>query len=308
MAVPASGELKLWDTLWNQELLGSQGENSLHSASIYAGFSTPDALSDFYGWSDVEIPSVSTQAATSVGAYSMVANGNVTDDGNQAVSRGFYFGTAANPYSSNTKYTNSGTQNEGAFSRTMTGLNYNTTYYYWAFACNDAGEAQGGRVSQITSLPPFSPSIAGCLCLIGLASHGFGPKNVSIYWRNPYSNSNNLIVGQTANYYACMCFTNSATTALMSNNTSNLMQGTTSGCATEFENSYLVTRACVRNHTFSSTSVGHGGQYFCYAVVDSIDAQEWNAGGEHGQYNIHSGGYTNGIQSSWNMYAYACYS
>ena len=60
MAVPSSGELKLWDDLWNQEIGGSKGNNSLHSASVYAEFDTPDALGDFYGWSDVEVPSVSS--------------------------------------------------------------------------------------------------------------------------------------------------------------------------------------------------------------------------------------------------------
>ena len=44
MAVPNSGQLKLWDMLWNQELGGSKGNNSLHSASIYAGKSVPDSL------------------------------------------------------------------------------------------------------------------------------------------------------------------------------------------------------------------------------------------------------------------------
>ena len=49
MAVPNSGQLKLWDMLWNQELGGSKGNNSLHSASVYAGFSVPDSLGEFYG-------------------------------------------------------------------------------------------------------------------------------------------------------------------------------------------------------------------------------------------------------------------
>ena len=91
MAVPSSGELKLWDTLWNQELAGSQGENSLHSASVYAGFSTPDALSDFYGWSDVETPTVTTSAMSQVEYYRMYANGNVSDTGNEDPDRGFLF-------------------------------------------------------------------------------------------------------------------------------------------------------------------------------------------------------------------------
>ena len=156
MAVPSSGELKLWDTLWNQELAGSKGENSLHSASVYAGFSTPDALSDFYGWSDVEVPSVTTNSITSVTFNSLTLNGNVTDTGNENVSRGWYFGTTANPYSSNTKTTLTGTQGTGTYSQSKSATS-STTYYAWAFACNSAGEAVGSRVQASTPAPPFYP-------------------------------------------------------------------------------------------------------------------------------------------------------
>ena len=75
MAVPSSGQLKLWNDIWNNEIGGTQGNNSLHSASVYAGFTTPDAMGDFYGWSDVEVPSVSTSAMSSVTDNSMQANG-----------------------------------------------------------------------------------------------------------------------------------------------------------------------------------------------------------------------------------------
>jgi len=150
MAVPSSGELKLWDTLWNQELAGSKGENSLHSASVYAGFSTPDALSDFYGWSDVEVPTLTTNASTSVTGNSFTANGNVTNTGNEDVSRGFYIGTSTN-YASNTKHTLGGTQGTGTFNFSKTGLSGATTYYVNAWASNSAGETVGNQVSTTTS-------------------------------------------------------------------------------------------------------------------------------------------------------------
>lgn len=165
MAVPSSGPLKLWDNIWNQEIGGSQGENSLHSASIYAGFSTPDALSDFYGWSDVEVPTVQTDAMSSITATAMTANGAVNATGNENPDRGFYFGTAANPYTSNTKYS-VGTGGTGGFSRNMDAQvnQYNVTYYAWAYACNSAGEAVGSRVSGTTPYPPFSPSLQEVQC------------------------------------------------------------------------------------------------------------------------------------------------
>lgn len=199
MAVPSSGELKLWDTLWNQELGGSKGENSLHSASVYAGFDTPDALSDFYGWSDVEIPSVSSSPASSIGSSTFVANGNVSSTGNENPDRGFYMGTNSSAYSNNPKYS-VGTGGTGNFSRYFSGLSSQTSYYYWAFACNSAGEVQGGRITATTTAPPFSPSLATVLTSGNFSFGLAGNKSVGngVYYRNPYTGQNNFLQGASA--------------------------------------------------------------------------------------------------------------
>lgn len=165
MAVPSSGELKLWNDIWNNELGAEKGENSLHSASVYAGFTTPDAMSDFYGWSDVEVPSVSTQNITSVSTNSMTLRGNISATGNEDPSRGFYHGTNSSAATNNTKYTLAGTQGTGTFS-CVRNVSQATTYYAWAFACNSAGEAVGGRVQAQT---PFAPSVSTLFC--GRAFH-----------------------------------------------------------------------------------------------------------------------------------------
>ena len=204
MAVPDTGQLKLWDTLWNQELNGSKGGNSLHSASVYAGFSTPDALGDFYGWSDVETPGVTTQGVTSAQVSSQTLNGTVTSTGNEAVNRGFYHGTGTQ-YSTQTKYTLGGTQNStGAFSCTRTGLSQATTYYNWAFACNSAGEAVGGRQQANTGYPPYTPNYQACGCICGNTGVGFYPPTSefqgynwsgrgTVGWYNPYSGGGNTL-------------------------------------------------------------------------------------------------------------------
>jgi hypothetical protein len=192
MAVPSSGELKLWDNIWNQEIGGTQGNNSLHSASVYAGFSTPDAMSDFYGWSDIEVPSVTTTDITATCYARVCACGNITNDGNSdSLTRGFYIGTFANPYASNTKYTVGGTQSgTGEFKYDLTGRTQNTTYYAWAWAANEAGETVGGRDAVTTPYPPFSPSTntlsrgfaateqGSCNVTLSLAQYGY---------INPYS-------------------------------------------------------------------------------------------------------------------------
>ena len=159
MAVPSSGELKLWDDLWNQELDGSKGNNSLHSASVYAGFSTPDALGDFYGYSDVEAPTISTQPAQSVTHNSFRARGCVSATGNEDPTRGFYMGTNANASTNNPKYSIPGTGGVGLFCCDFSSLSNQTTYYYWAFGLNSAAEAEGARETVSTPAPPFSPQL-----------------------------------------------------------------------------------------------------------------------------------------------------
>lgn len=205
MAVPSSGQLKLWDTLWNQELGGSKGENSLHSASVYAGFSTPDALSDFYGWSDVEVPVVQTNSVDNVQVNSQRLNGNLQSTGNEAVNRGFYHGTSTTR-TSNTKYTLGGTQNStGGFNCTRTGLSQATTYYNWAFACNSAGEAVGNRVQANTGYPPYTPNFQKSGVMCGNAGNGHYPPTSEFQgdtfsgrgcsgWYNPYSGGGNNLV------------------------------------------------------------------------------------------------------------------
>ena len=200
MAVPASGELKLWDDLWNQELAGTKGENSLHSASVYAGFSTPDALSDFYGWSDVEVPTITTQTETSVGSSTFTANGCITNTGNGNVTRGFYMGTnSSNPGTGNPKYALPGTTTStGAFSCNFTGLGCLTNFYYWAFGCNEAGETISCRQDVTTTAPPFTPTYranALCSCYEGMNSGGGQPAgSANTHWLkhsyvNPYTST-----------------------------------------------------------------------------------------------------------------------
>jgi hypothetical protein len=190
MAVPASGQLKLWDDIWNQEIGAEKGNNSLHSASIYAGFSVPDAMSDFYGWADIIPPSVSTTSFTSPQYTCVIANGNITATGNGTpLSRGFYIGTNSASAPSNTKYTIAGTQpGTGAFTYTLTGRTQNTTYYAWAWASNSAGESLGDRLGVTTPFPPFSPTVGpGTRCAGTPATIGCFTSFIG--YINPYSSA-----------------------------------------------------------------------------------------------------------------------
>ena len=150
MAVPSSGELELRGDIALEVYGSATGTNiSLRAMSEIAGFTSPDAMTEFYGWQNATAPSVTTNSASSVGQTSFTANGNVTADGGATVSeRGFYVGTNSAFPTNNSKYTTSGTT--GAYSRSITGLSNGTTYYIWAFATNSAGTTYGSRVTQAT--------------------------------------------------------------------------------------------------------------------------------------------------------------
>jgi len=153
MPVPSSGELRLRADI-NLEVNGNATDTnvSLGALSNEAGFTEPDTMSEFYGYTSCTAPSVTTNAMSNVSYTSMRANGNVTaDNGCTVTERGFYFGTNGASPTNNTKYTvGSGT---GAYNRNMTGLNSSTNYYCWAYATNSAGTTYGARVNASTLTP-----------------------------------------------------------------------------------------------------------------------------------------------------------
>jgi hypothetical protein len=96
------------------------------------------------------LPTVTTNAATSVGPASAVLGGNITSDGNATVSeRGICYSLTQNPTTSDTKLViGSGT---GGFSNTVSGLTELTTYYAKAYAINSQGTAYGAQITFTTT-------------------------------------------------------------------------------------------------------------------------------------------------------------
>ena len=257
MAVPSSGELKLWDTLWNNELGGSKGDNSLHSASVYADFDTPDALSDFYGWSDVEVPTVTTYTAVSVTSSTMCARVCVNTTGNEDPTYGVYFGTNSSSYSSNTKYSG-GTGGVGLYNIYRTGLSSQTTYYWWGFACNSAGEAVGNRCSASTPAPPFSPSYAA-LHTANMSGGNFffaGIHGAAQLYRNPYTQGHSYIRTKTCPGPSTSNYDASFSGQTVANNTLNRFVAETYGPGTGTRTA-KIRIGQPSGRTFTSTG-GHG--------------------------------------------------
>lgn len=151
MAVPSSGPLQLrGDIALEVDGSATGTDVSLRALSNSAGFDAPDTMSEFYGYSSVSAPSVTTDAASDVTSSGFTANGNATaDNGASITDRGFYIGTDSN-YANNTK-TSVGGSGTGTFTLAQSGLTYNTTYYITAYATNSVGEGRGSTISQNTS-------------------------------------------------------------------------------------------------------------------------------------------------------------
>lgn len=100
------------------------------------------------------VPVLSVQAATSVTLNSAVLHGTVLDDGGSAISlRGFFWSaTNPNPGFENVMEIVEGTN--GAFSAAIDGLEYNTTYYFRAFAMNESGTGMSAVLSFKTADDP----------------------------------------------------------------------------------------------------------------------------------------------------------
>ncbi|NDJ00142.1 hypothetical protein GWA97_13745, partial [Flavobacterium sp. LaA7.5] len=91
------------------------------------------------------LATVTTDDITVYTATSFTVGGNVTDDGNAAVTdRGVVYSTSANPTTADSTVQIG--MGEGAFSQSVSGLTEGVTYYVRAYATNSEGTAYGNEV------------------------------------------------------------------------------------------------------------------------------------------------------------------
>lgn len=96
---------------------------------------------------DKSSTSVSTSGATNVTPSSATLNGSIVEIGSPAFSeKGFCYSTTSNPTVNDTKKVVSGTD-EGNYSLDISGLSYNTSYYYKAYAIQNGTVIYGSEVS-----------------------------------------------------------------------------------------------------------------------------------------------------------------
>ena len=139
----------------------TQGDdNRAYNRTLYYRYADilRDNTSKNYGFSvrcvrndtNPQLPIVITTAAANITENTATCGGNVTFDGNTAVtSRGVCWSTSPIP-TINDSHTTDG-NGTGDFTSSLIGLNDNTTYYVRAYATNSVGTAYGNEVNFTTT-------------------------------------------------------------------------------------------------------------------------------------------------------------
>jgi len=107
------------------------------------------------------IPTLTTNAVTSVTNNSAVSGGNVTLDGGATITeRGICWKAGGTPTTADSKQTASGTT--GSFSANLSSLSSSTLYYVRSYAINSVGTAYGSNTQSFTtSSAGTKPTVAG---------------------------------------------------------------------------------------------------------------------------------------------------
>lgn len=116
----------------------------------------------FYVYGEETVPTVTTQACSSVTHNSAVGNGNITIAGGLNVTRrGFCYkvGTSGDPTTSDSTVYDDGTFTEGAYTKAITGLSATTGYRVRAYAVNAVGTSYGTTI-QLTTQGADAPVVS----------------------------------------------------------------------------------------------------------------------------------------------------
>lgn len=127
---------------------GATGELNVYNGTIWTNMVGNPA-------SPAQVPpTVITTAISGINSFSAVSGGNVTSDGNSAVTvRGVCWDIATNPTVALSTKTNDGS-GTGSFVSNITGLTLGITYYVRAYATNAVGTSYGAEFSFTTVIGP----------------------------------------------------------------------------------------------------------------------------------------------------------
>ena len=127
--------------------------NTPYYVKAYATNSAGTAYGNEVSFSTIPIvlATLSTTVPSSITSTTAATGGNITADGNGAItSRGVCWGTTANPSITDSHTTDA--TGAGSFTSNLTGLSAGTTYYARAYATNSAGTAYGNQVTFNTMI------------------------------------------------------------------------------------------------------------------------------------------------------------
>ena len=212
MAIATTGPLALKLTIRAEELIKNSSltptDVSTREISESAGFSEPDAFSEFYGYSSAILP---TMASIRVSggpndSYIAFAATPATTGFVALTSRGFYFGTDYRGPQYNTRYQVDTSNSLGEFSKGFGGLAGATTYYCWGYVQNQIGEAytarsQGTtqRVIPITTSEGSYFQLLGPVSLVGECVYTCSYEGFNMERFKEFTDSSNAVT-----YFDCM--------------------------------------------------------------------------------------------------------
>ena len=165
-------------------------------AAVVGGFGPSG---DIWTASLVSPPTVTTSAASSIGATSATGNGDITATGGEnPETEGFVYG-ATTAYGATT--TESGSFSTGAFTGSISPLTCNTAYHFAAYATNSAGTGYGSDQTFTTSACPTPAPSGGGGMIVG--SGPLAPSSASFTGYTPprpqidYPNGTVVYLGAT---------------------------------------------------------------------------------------------------------------
>jgi len=208
MALQNTGPLALSLDIRTEELIKNPGlpsdDVSLREISDSAGFSEPDAMSEFYGYSSAILPTMASIRLSGGpnDSYMAFAATPATNGFVAITSRGFYFGTDSRGPQYNTRYQVDTSNSLGEFSKGFGGLSASRTYYCWGYVQNQIGEAYTSRAAA-TTLPAVPISAASSTYSGGwsidvygqqwlddngsaMNPYGWGSRGIAKYYLHPY--------------------------------------------------------------------------------------------------------------------------
>lgn len=160
MPVPSSGQLRLRADI-NQEINGNDTDTnvSLGTLSNDAGFTEPDTMSEFYGYSSCGTPAYrsvysSTNPNGEIQLYTILDYTPYCS----TTEYGLYVGTNSSGPTANTKYQVGTSWNNYSWKYpTVGGFTNGQTYYAWIYCTNSAGITGYSSMQTVTVPAPYIP-------------------------------------------------------------------------------------------------------------------------------------------------------